>query len=118
MTGFKLTNATAVIPEFDKKEGEIQSLVDLSTNKSVRMVYLPLQNSGTSGSFHFAEGAIGLVGEEGNVDEPFRVTYALIGAPSKPRIVNDFESIPSNFISNLTSGNGDEDGVSFNSYLD
>jgi hypothetical protein len=71
MTDLDLTNATAVIPEFDEKEGETQSLVDSGTNKSVRVVYSPLQNSGTSGSFHFAEGAIGLVGEEGNVDEPF-----------------------------------------------
>lgn len=78
------------------------------------MLYSPLQNLCTSGSFHFAEGAIELVKEEGNEDEPFRVTYALIGALSKPRIVDDLESIPANFISNLTSGNGNEDGVSFN----
>lgn len=41
----------------------------------------------------FVGDAFELVGEEGSVDEPFIVTYSLLGQSSGRTIVNDLESI-------------------------
>jgi hypothetical protein len=90
----RLTNATAIIPEeFGETEGEILSLLDLNTNRTAQVVLSRIAGAETSGSIPFAGDAVELVGEDGNVDEPFIITYSLTGQASSPRIANNLESI-------------------------
>lgn len=82
----RLTNATAIIPEeFGETEGEILSLLDLNTNRTAQVVLSPIASPDTSGSIPFAGDAVELVGEDGNVDEPFIVTYSLTGQALSPQ---------------------------------
>lgn len=88
------TNATAVIPEeFGGTNDQIRSLVDLNTNRTAQVVLSVLMEASTSGAVPFVGDAIELVAADDSADEPFMITYSLIGQASSPRIVNDLESI-------------------------
>ena len=83
------TNATAVIPEeFGGMSADIISL-----DERAQVILSALQEESTSGSVLFVGDALELVGEEGNINEPFIITYSLSGEASGRSIVNDLESI-------------------------
>jgi hypothetical protein len=83
------TNATVVIPEeFGGMSEDI-----LSLDRTAQVIISALQDASTSGSILFVGDAVEFVGEEGSLDEPFIVTYSLLGGASGRTIVNDLESV-------------------------
>lgn len=104
-----LTNATSVIPEeFGESEGDIFSLVDVNSGRTAQVVLSSLEDEDTSGSIPFTGDAIELVGDPGEINEPFIVSYSLTAFPSIPTMVNDLRTI-SNFTETIQSEDVDED---------
>lgn len=83
------TNATVVIPEeFGGMSTDIISL-----GERAQVILSALQDESNSGSAYFIGDAVELIGEDGNLDEPFIVAYSLSGGASGRTIVNDLESL-------------------------
>ena len=105
-----LTNATTIIPEeFGESEGAILSLVDVNSGRTAQVALSALQDADTSGSVPFSGDAIELVGDPGQTDEPFIVSYSLTGFPSIPTMVNDLQTISNFTTTTIQSEDVDED---------